>query len=82
MSTSASNIAREGVKAPRSLTLSPAMLDLLSTLVSAIDRRLDLVSSALEEDYEPDTCAACGGTGYLLIPVESRPEEGETSSKG
>ncbi|KAJ3528742.1 hypothetical protein NMY22_g9284 [Coprinellus aureogranulatus] len=46
------------------------MHSLLSTLLSAIDRRVSIMNTMAsgESGYEPTTCDACGGTGIILVP--------------
>ncbi|KAF6749646.1 hypothetical protein DFP72DRAFT_852492 [Ephemerocybe angulata] len=64
-----SNINQER-SAFRGTLLSWAMKDLLGALIHSIDSRRNMltVGALGETDYHPDTCGACGGTGFLLVP--------------
>ncbi|KAJ3530928.1 hypothetical protein NMY22_g8372 [Coprinellus aureogranulatus] len=68
------------------LPLSRPMVDLLGKMLSAIDKRRHMLDVGEEEYYEPETCAACCGVGFLLIPIESlveisEDEEGEENGE-
>ncbi|KAJ3540081.1 hypothetical protein NMY22_g4448 [Coprinellus aureogranulatus] len=75
MSSISANVPQERVQLPGRLPLSRAMVSLLASLIRAIDTRTGLLDDAQEEDWdshvmdvEPETCEACGGTGFILVP--------------
>ncbi|KAF5323916.1 hypothetical protein D9611_008315 [Ephemerocybe angulata] len=56
----------------RGTKLSSAMKDLLGAVIRAFDSRRHMFEAASigETQYHPETCLACDGTGFLLVPDE------------
>ncbi|KAJ3506732.1 hypothetical protein NMY22_g17153 [Coprinellus aureogranulatus] len=55
----------------KALPLSKPMVELLGAMMTIIDKRAHMLTDGTEEKYDTETCAACCGAGFLLIPIES-----------
>ncbi|KAF5326563.1 hypothetical protein D9611_000751 [Ephemerocybe angulata] len=54
----------------RGVTLTSPMRDLLGLLIRSIDLRFGTIRDAgqREQEYHPETCGACEGTGFVMVP--------------
>ncbi|KAF5335798.1 hypothetical protein D9611_009615 [Ephemerocybe angulata] len=52
------------------VSLSLQMRDLLGSLIRTIDLRFRILQGAdnAENEYHPDTCTVCDGTGFIMVP--------------
>ncbi|KAF6741633.1 hypothetical protein DFP72DRAFT_1083418 [Ephemerocybe angulata] len=59
--------------------LSLPMQDLLGAVIRAFDARRLMVNAAAlgENEYHPETCNACTGTGFSLVPNEVETSDSE-----